>query len=102
MNDNRFVPQVLELGIESVGISISSNLCISGTDTVMNPAGMFRALAQSRRSCRRFQANTTIPAATVRDILESTLVRDLILLRADLSPSFDSQHPEPILTCLNS
>jgi hypothetical protein len=46
-------------------------LPIGGTTT----ASVFRTLAQSRRSCRRFQPNRTIPQHVVRDILETTLVR---------------------------
>jgi nitroreductase len=38
-----------------------------------NKAAVFRAIAQSRRSSRRFEANRLIPNGILRDILESTI-----------------------------
>ena len=37
-------------------------------------AAIFRAIAEARRSSRRFQTNRPIPDATLKDILETTLV----------------------------
>ena len=39
-------------------------------------AALFRALAHSRKSANRFQTGRFIPAETLRDVLESTLVRN--------------------------
>ena len=40
-----------------------------------NAAAVFRAIAHGRTTCRRFQPNQTIPRETMKDILESTIVR---------------------------
>jgi len=42
--------------------------------TMSNKAAIFRAIAEARRSSRRFQKNRSIPDATLKDILETTLV----------------------------
>lgn len=39
-----------------------------------NAAAVFRSLAHARHTCRRFQPQQTIPQATLRDILDTTLV----------------------------
>jgi len=38
-------------------------------------AAAFRAIAQARRSVKRFQENRAIPKETIQDMLESTMVR---------------------------
>lgn len=40
-------------------------------------AAVFRAIAEARRSSRRFQPNRAIPEETLRDILETTMVRSI-------------------------
>jgi hypothetical protein len=38
-------------------------------------AAVFRTIAQARRSAKRFQIDREIPAETMTDILQSTIVR---------------------------
>jgi hypothetical protein len=38
-------------------------------------ASIFRAIAHSRKTCRRFQPDRKIPETTLQDILHTTLVR---------------------------
>ena len=46
-------------------------------NNMSSKAAVFRAIAEARRSSRRFQANRIIPDETLRDILETTMVRHM-------------------------
>ena len=46
-------------------------------NNMSSKAAVFRAIAEARRSSRRFQANRVIPDETLRDILETTMVRHM-------------------------
>jgi hypothetical protein len=46
-----------------------------------NKAAVFRAIAQARRSIKRYQTDREIPAETLKDILQSTIVRFIIEYR---------------------
>jgi hypothetical protein len=45
------------------------------TATSSSKAAAFRAIAQARRSAKRYQTDREIPAETLTDILQSTIVR---------------------------
>jgi hypothetical protein len=45
------------------------------TATSSSKAAVFRAIAQARRSIKRYQIDREIPAETLTDILQSTIVR---------------------------
>lgn len=45
------------------------------TATSSSKAAVFRAIAQARRSTKRYQIDREIPAETLKDILQSTIVR---------------------------
>jgi hypothetical protein len=45
------------------------------TATSSSKAAVFRAIAQARRSTKRYQIDREIPAETLTDILQSAIVR---------------------------
>jgi hypothetical protein len=53
--------------------SFCTNFSMASSST---KAAVFRAIAQSRQSCKRFQPNRLIPEEIVTDVLHSTIVRD--------------------------